>query len=269
MSARPAADVPVALITGAAEGIGWATAQCLAGKGWRVVLLDLHGEAARTRAAELGPQHLGLTCDVSLADSVREATGQAWEALGRVDALVNNAGIGDQAVPTLAQSVEAFDRVLAVHLRGQFLMSQAALARMAEQRPDEHGIRGGIVNIGSIAALGGIPGRNAYSAAKAGVLGMTRAMAVEWARQGIRVNAVSPGYVATALVQRLAAQGAVDAQAIARRTPLGRMADPQEVAQVIAFLASPQASYVTGAQVSVDGGWSALGAPESVLGDPV
>lgn len=255
----------VAVITGAAQGIGWATAQCLAAKGWRVALLDLHAQTLSERALALGPPHLALTCDVTDEASVAQAVGAVLQACGRIDALVNNAGIGDQGVPTLAQSAQAFDHILAVHVRGTFLLSRAVLSVMQQQARDARGVRGAIVNLGSIAALGGIPGRNAYSAAKAGILGMTRAMAAEWARQGIRVNAVSPGYVATSLLQALVHQGALDAQAIAARTPLGRMADPMEVAQVIAFLASPEASYVTGANLSVDGGWSALGAAESAL----
>ena len=140
------------------------------------------------------------------------------------------------------------------------------IAQMTQQPRDARGIRGAIVTIGSIASFGGIPGRNAYCAAKAGVLGMTRALASEWARRGIRVNAVAPGYVKTALVANLVERGAIDAQAIARRTPMGRMAAPEEIAQVIAFLASPLASYITGAVLPVDGGWTALGAPEAALG---
>jgi len=167
----------------------------------------------------------------------------------------------------LQQNADAFDRVLSVHLRGTFLMSQAALAHMQTQGRDTKGNRGAIVNIGSIASTGGIPGRNAYCAAKAGVLGMTRALATEWARQGIRVNAVAPGYVATALVASLADKGAINATAIHQRTPLGRMAEPSEIAETIFFLASPAASYVTGATLAVDGGWSALGAPDVSLGE--
>lgn len=260
------ASAPVVLITGAAEGIGWASAELMAGRGWRVALVDLRAQAAIERAAQLGADmHLGLGCDVTHHDSVRDTVLAIATHYGRIDALVNNAGIGDQTVPTLEQTAEAFDHVLAVHLRGAFLVSQAVLAQMRRQAPDTHGNRGAIVNIGSIASFGGIPGRNAYSAAKAGVLGMTRAMAVEWARAGIRINAVAPGYVATALVMELAKKGAVDAQAIARRTPLGRMAQPREIAEAIAFLASPSSSYVTGATLSVDGGWSVLGAPEAAL----
>jgi NAD(P)-dependent dehydrogenase (short-subunit alcohol dehydrogenase family) len=256
----------VAIVTGAADGIGWATAQCLAQQGWRVALLDLKAEAALARAAELGPGHLGLGYDVTDATAVHTAVSAVHAKFGRIDGLVNNAGIGDQAVPTLQQTVDGFDRVLAVHLRGQFLMSQAVAGVLLSQMADARGQRGAIVNIASIAALGGIPARNAYSAAKAGVVGMTRAMAMEWARQGLRINAVAPGYVATALVAELAGKGAIDGAAIARRTPLGRMAQPAEIAQAIVFLLSPAASYITGAVLPVDGGWSALGAPEASLG---
>jgi NAD(P)-dependent dehydrogenase (short-subunit alcohol dehydrogenase family) len=257
---------PLAVITGAADGIGWATAQCLATAGWQLALVDMKGDLAQERAHELGVGHTGWACDVTHADAVKHCVAGIHEAHGSIDALVNNAGIGDQALPTLQQDIDAFDRVLAVHLRGTFLMSQQVIGYMTSQLRDPQGVRGAIVNIGSIASIGGIPGRNAYCAAKAGVLGMTRALASEWARRGIRVNAVAPGYVKTALVAKLAEQGAIDAAAIARRTPMGRMAETSEIAQVISFLVSPQASYITGAVLPVDGGWMALGAPDAALG---
>ena len=258
----------VALITGAADGIGWATAQRLAADGLRVALLDLRSDAAQARATELGEVHLGLGCDVTDEASVDAAVAAVVARWGRIDVLVNNAGIGDQSGPTIAQNLDAFDRVLAVHLRGAFLMSRAVGRQMLMQAAPIAGrSRGAIVNLGSIASSTGLPARNAYSAAKAGIVGMTRAMASEWARAGIRVNAVAPGYVRTALVAELERKGAIDAAAIRRRTPLGRMAEPGEIAEVISFLASERASYVTGALIPVDGGWTAFGAPESALAD--
>ena len=250
----------VALVTGGADGIGWATARRLAGTHGHVVVLDLKEDAARLRAGELGPGHLGLGVDVADPGAVQAAIDRVVERFGRIDVLVNNAGIGEQAAPTLSQELDAFDRVLSVHLRGTFLMSRACARHMLARR------RGAIVNIGSIAGLAGLPARNAYGAAKAGILSMTRSMAVEWARGGVRVNAVAPGYVRTALVDELERRGVVDGAAIRGRTPLGRMAAPDEIAQAIAFLASPAAGFITGATLPVDGGWLALGAPESVLG---
>jgi len=255
----------IALVTGAADGIGWATAQALARDGARVALCDLRAEAVQARAAELGPEHLGLACDITDEAEVTAAVQKVVARFGRVDVLVNNAGIGDQSGATSDQNTAAFDRVLAVHLRGTFLMSQA-VGRVMLQQPAQAGQqRGAIVNLGSIASAIGLPTRNAYCAAKAGVLGMTRAMSSEWARGGIRVNAVAPGYVNTPLVADLVRKGMVDGKAIAHRTPLGRMAEPAEIAEAICFLASPRASYITGTVLPVDGGWTSFGATESAL----
>jgi NAD(P)-dependent dehydrogenase (short-subunit alcohol dehydrogenase family) len=249
----------VSLVTGGAAGIGHATARALAASGHRVCLLDLDGELARHRAQELGAEHLGLACDVASEDEVSAAVAQVMGACGQIDVLVNNAGIGDQAAPTLRQSVDHFDKVLDTHLRGTFLMSREVARIMIANGG------GAIVNLCSITALAAIPGRNAYSAAKAGIAAMTRTMACEWARSGVRVNAVAPGYVRTELVQKLETEGALDTQRIAAHTPLGRLASPDEIAAVIAFLASSQASYVTGTTLNADGGWLALGAPDETL----
>lgn len=258
------APTRIAIVTGAADGIGWATAQALARDGAQVALIDLRSEAVQARAADLGVGHVGLACDITDEASVAATVQAVLARFGRVDVLVNNAGIGDQTGATVDQNTAAFDRVLAVHLRGTFLMSQAVGRAMLQQSGPQ---RGAIVNLGSIASTIGLPTRNAYSAAKAGVLGMTRAMAVEWARSGIRVNAVAPGYVNTALVADLVHKGMVNGPAIAHRTPLGRMADPAEIADAICFLASPRASYITGIVLPVDGGWTCFGAPESALAD--
>jgi NAD(P)-dependent dehydrogenase (short-subunit alcohol dehydrogenase family) len=251
-----------AIVTGAADGIGWATAQALAREGVGVALFDMRSDAVQARATELGAPHMGLVCDVTDEAAVAAAVQEVVARFGRVDVLVNNAGIGDQTGATVDQNAAAFDRVLAVHLRGTFLMSQA-VGRLMLQGAQP----GSIVNLGSIASTIGLPTRNAYSAAKAGVLGLTRALSAEWARSGIRVNAVAPGYVNTALVADLTRKGMLDAQAVSRRTPLGRMAEPSEIADAICFLASSRASYITGAVLPVDGGWTSFGAPESALAD--
>jgi NAD(P)-dependent dehydrogenase (short-subunit alcohol dehydrogenase family) len=244
----------VALVTGGASGIGWATARAFAAQGYRVAIADLQRDAARHRVEELGGAgHLAIGADVSSESDVIAMLGDLTHACGKLDVLVNNAGMGEQAKPTVEQSAAAFDALIGVHLRGTFLASREAAKTMLAQGS------GVIVNLCSIAGLAGIPQRNAYGAAKAGIAAMTRSMACEWARGGVRVNAVAPGYVATELAQKLAANGQVDLQAIERRTPMGRLAQPDEIAQAILFLASDAASFVTGTVLSVDGGWNALG----------
>jgi len=247
----------VAIVTGGASGIGWATAQRFAADGLRVAIVDLDAEAASARAEELGAGgHLGIEADMASEEQVVAFMLSVHARCGRLDVLVNNAGIGEQAQPTVNQSVAAFDRLLAIHLRGTFLASREAARVMLEQRS------GSIVNLCSFAAFAGIPTRNAYGAAKAGIASLTRSMACEWAREGIRVNAVAPGYVSTDLVQKLVHAGQIDLAAIERRTPMGRLARPDEIAQAIAFLAYDAASYITGTVLSADGGWIASGASD-------
>ncbi|HEY2605777.1 SDR family oxidoreductase [Paraburkholderia sp. RL18-103-BIB-C] len=248
----------VAIVTGGANGIGWATAQRFAQDGYSVTIADMDADRACERARELGAAHgathVGLGADVAVEADVRALIDACVERFGRIDVLVNNAGNGDQPHPTIHQSVDAFDRLLGIHVRGTFLACREAARVMLAQRS------GAIVNLGSIAGLAGIPARNAYGAAKAGIAAMTRSLACEWARYGIRVNAVAPGYVATELVETLKRNGQMNLQSIERRTPMGRLARPDEIARAIGFLASDAASYITGTVLSVDGGWHAYGA---------
>jgi NAD(P)-dependent dehydrogenase (short-subunit alcohol dehydrogenase family) len=192
--------------------------------------------------------------DVAVEADVRALIDACIERYGRLDVLVNNAGNSDQPHPTVEQNVEAFDRLLGIHLRGTFVACREAGRVMLAQGG------GAIVNLGSIAGLAGIPARNAYGAAKAGIVAMTRSLACEWARDGIRVNAVAPGYVATELVETLKRNGQMNVRSIEKRTPMGRLARPEEIAGAIGFLASDAASYITGTVLSVDGGWHAYGA---------
>ncbi len=243
----------VALITGAAEGIGLAMATRMAQAGCRVVIADLDRDHAQSRAAELGADHLGIAMDVGSEAAVEAGFAEIDAAFGRLDIAVCNAGIGDTHLPTLEQDIASFDRVLRVHLNGTFLVARAAARRMMAQGG------GAILNVSSIAGITGLPRRNAYGAAKAGIAAMTKSLACEWAGQGIRVNAIAPGYTRTALVKTLIDAGRIDGDKLSRRIPLGRLAEPAEIAEVAWFLCSPAASYVTGSVVSVDGGWSAFG----------
>jgi len=243
-----------ALITGAGAGIGLATARRLARDGIRVAVNDLDPKAAQDVAASLGAGHIAVPGDVADEHDAEQMVAKTLKAFGQLDILVNNAGIGDGAVPALDQTIEQFRRTVSVHADGCFLLSRAAAKAMGRTG-------GAIVNLSSIAGQTGIPNRIAYAAAKGAVSMMTRVLACEWAALGVRVNAVAPGYVRTALVDGLIANGQIDAKGIKARTPMRRLADPDEIADVIAFLVSDQASYVTGAILPVDGGYSAFGAP--------
>lgn len=245
----------VALVTGAARGLGLATATLLAGNGATVVVNDLHDETARDAARALGPRHLGIGADVADEEAVQAMVDAVYACYGRLDVVVNNAGIFESFVPTVEQSLEYWQRLIDVHLTGTFLVSRTAAARMVDDR------RGVILNTSSIGGVLGLPVRTAYSCAKAGIGMMTRVLACEWAPYGLRVNAVAPGYVDTRSPDSPAAHGHLDVERVRRRTPMGRVGRPSEVAEAMLFLASDRASFITGVTLPVDGGYTAFGAP--------
>ncbi|MEQ8397971.1 SDR family oxidoreductase [Thalassobaculum sp.] len=243
------------LITGGASGIGWAAARAFAQRGARVAIADLTEEAATSRASELGPTHRGVGGDVSDEAAVDRMIHATVEAFGRLDVLINCAGLPDTFTPTIEQTGAHWQRLIDVHLTGTFLMAKRAAVEMMRHH---HGV---ILNISSIAGTHALPRRNAYTAAKHGVIGLTKALACDWAQDGIRVNAVAPGYILTPFIEGLIAQGKLDPKVIRRRTPLGELLPPEEVANAMIFLASPLARTVTGTVVTVDGGYTAFGSP--------
>ena len=239
----------VVLITGAAAGIGWAAARRFAAQGARVMIADIDKGKAAIRAGELGVGHGFFGVDMAQPEQVAEMVRYCVSRFGGLDILVNNAGRTDtDGIGVVDQRVAVFENLVAVNLRGSLVAAEQAAAVMRSSGG------GAIVNIASGAALRPVPFRNGYSASKAGVLAMTRHHACAWARDGIRVNAVAPGYTRTELVDALIARGRIDPVAVARRIPLGRMAAPEEIAATIAFLASPRVSSITGSTFLVDGG---------------
>jgi NAD(P)-dependent dehydrogenase (short-subunit alcohol dehydrogenase family) len=244
-----------ALVTGGAAGIGRATARGLAAEGARVALLDIDGprvEAAAAALRETGAEAVALAGSVAEAEEVAEAFAELDAHWGGLDILVNNAGvIGKRAA--LALTDEAWSRVMRINLDGVFYCAREAGRRMVAQGS------GAIVNLGSIYSLVAAPERLAYCASKAAVAAMTRVLAIEWATHGVRVNAVAPGYVETDLIGAAVRAGELDTASLARRTPVGRLARPEEVARAILFLLDPANAYVTGHVLAVDGGWTAYG----------
>jgi 3-oxoacyl-[acyl-carrier protein] reductase len=241
----------VAVVTGAARGIGAAIAQRLADEGASVAVLDLAEEAAASTAAGLGAERaLGVACDVSRSDSVEAAVGRVVEELERVDILVNNAGVTRDNL-LFKMSEDDWDMVMNVHLRGSFLMSRAVQKHMVDQK------YGKILSLSSVSALGN-RGQANYSAAKMGLQGFTRTLALELGPFGVNVNAIAPGYIVSEMTDATARRVGVEPEdyrkAAAERNPVRRVGYPEDIAAAAAFLCSDEASYITGQTLYVDGG---------------
>lgn len=239
----------VALVTGAASGIGRATTERLASEGARVACVDIDAEGAKLAAASvraLGSEGIALACDVSDASAVRASVTETVKTFGSLHVLCNIAGILRFEHSHEAR-LEDWNRILAVNLTGTFLMCQAAIPHLLATR-------GAIVNMSSTAALGGHAWTAAYSASKGGVLALTHTLAIEYGKQGLRVNAVCPGAVTTPIQRAFRLPEGADPKLLERILPFRGFAEPAEAAATIAFLASDDAIHVNGAALRVDGG---------------
>ena len=244
-------DRPLALVTGAAQGIGYACAEALAADGARVVLADINEEGVMAAAERLGGGAVGLACDMGDPAQIAALFDRVEAELGPVSILVNNAGI---AAPGdfLETSLEQFRKVIDVNLTGTFLAIQRAARGMVAK-----GIEGAVVNMSSINAQVAIPSIAAYCASKGGVMQLTKAVALALAPHNIRVNAVGPGSIDTEMMAGVNANPEA-MKMVMSRTPLKRVGTPREIGEVVAFLASPKASYITGETIYVDGGRIAM-----------
>jgi NAD(P)-dependent dehydrogenase (short-subunit alcohol dehydrogenase family) len=248
-------DGAVALVTGGARGIGLAASLALAERGAKIVVADLDGapfDAATGEIAARGGAGWGVAVDVASESAIEAMFAEVTRREGRLDILVNNAGIAIRR-PAVELTLADWDKVIAINMTGVFLCARVAARQMIAA-----GRGGAIVNVASIMGLsgGGLYPNISYQASKGAIINMTRALAVEWAPHRIRVNAVAPTYVRTRLTEGLFESPEL-IQRIEAMTPLGRLAEPEEVAEAIAFLASPAAAMVTGHTLPVDGGFLA------------
>ncbi len=248
-------DGKVAVITGASRGIGRAIAKGFAAEGASVVVSarGLEGaEAVAAQIREAGGIALALATDVSDATQVEAMMARTNQEFGRIDIAVANAGI-PQVRPSEDLLPEEWQQVLNTNLNGVFFTAQAAGKRMLAQGS------GAILTLGSLLSFIGVPQRLAYGTTKGGVLEFTRVLAVEWAARGVRVNALVPGYIKTDIMEGLIAKGVLDPTALIKRTPMGRLGQPEDLVGPAIFLVSDEAKFITGQSLAVDGGWLAYG----------
>lgn len=242
----------VALVTGGSFGIGQATAVAFAKRGAKVVVADwIETDETIKLIKASGGEGIFVKCDVSKSKDVEAVIKKTIDSYGRLDFAVNNAGIEGAAAPTHECSEENFDHTIGVNLKGVWLCMKNEIPHMLKQN------KGAIVNIASIAGLVGFSGLPAYVASKHAVVGLTKTAALEYAKKGIRVNAVCPGVIKTPMVDRTTGKDKTVEKQYEDMEPVGRMGQPEEVAEAIIWLCSDSSSFVTGHALAVDGGWIA------------
>ena len=246
-----------AIVTGGARGIGEAITKELVKLGARVVIVDVRPGSAEETAVRFragGGEVYGMDLDVTKNEEIEKTFKAAAEKLGSIDILVNNAGIQIRQ-SSLEFTEENWDKLMDINLKAVFFCAQTAARLMKERKG------GCIVNISSGTSVNTTPGRAPYVISKAGVNALTSVLAAEWASSGIRVNAVAPGWIETEMVKEGMRLGVISNNQILSVTPIGRMASPEEIATVVAFLACEEARYVAGQTIFVDGGWTSIGLP--------
>lgn len=240
----------IAFVTGAASGLGRATAVAFAAEGARVAIVDRTEDALRQTADAIkgaGGEVLVIACDVSMPQQVEAAIARTVETFGRLDIAFNNAGVENKPTPLAEIELNEWDRILNINLRGTFVCMKHELAQMLKQ------VGGVVINTSSGAGIRGVPGGSAYAASKHAIIGLTKSAALDYAKWNIRVNAVLPGNIETPMMDRFTGgdiQKAIDLE------PVGRLGKPEEIAEAVLWMSSDLGAFVTGASISVDGGWS-------------
>jgi NAD(P)-dependent dehydrogenase (short-subunit alcohol dehydrogenase family) len=240
----------VAFVTGAASGIGRATSIAFAREGARVAILDRTEDALQQTADTIranGGEAVIIACDVALPERVEAAVARVVDTFGRIDIAFNNAGVENTAAPVAEITLESWDRILDINLRGTFLCMKHEIAQMLRQGS------GVVVNTASGAGIRGVAGGASYAASKHAIIGLTKSAALDYAEANIRVNAILPGNIETPMMDRFTGgdiQKAIDLE------PVGRLGKPEEIAEAVLWMSSDLGAFVTGASISVDGGWS-------------